>query len=168
MAHDPSGHSSADDQYLETPPGAGYEHTDASVWLIVKFVMWLVVSAVVIHFGLGLFYALLIEQSMEVGEQPYPLAAAQEQRLPPMPRLQQFPRNELYEFRLGEESFLQSYGWMNKNAGIVHIPIADAMRLAVERGLLPSRTQDAAQPAAVPGLMPSDASAGRMVERRRQ
>ena len=55
---------------------------------------------------------------------------------------------------------------MNKEAGIVHIPIEDAMRLTVERGL-PSRTPDGGQPR-TPGLMPSDASAGRVMERRRQ
>jgi hypothetical protein len=165
--HDMSAHVSADDEYRETPPGSAYEHTDANVWLIVKFLAWLMVSAVIIHVGLGFFYALLIRQSMEVGEQQYPLAAAQEQRLPPTPRLQQFPRNEFYQFRLDENALLGEYGWMNKGEGIVHIPIAEAMRLTVERGL-PSRAQDPAQPAAAPSMMPSDASSGRTMERRRQ
>ena len=168
MAHQDHGaHASADDQYLVTPPGAGYEHTDASTWIIVKFLWWLLVSAILIHFGLGLFYEVLIRQSREVGEQQYPLAAAQEQRLPPTPRLQQFPRRELYEFRVGEEGFLRNYGWMNKNAGVVHIPIAEAMRLTVERGL-PAREAGASPAVQTPGLMPSDSSAGRQVERRRQ
>jgi hypothetical protein len=165
--HEHATHGSPDDQYGGTPSGAGFEHTDADVWIIVKFLAWLLVSAIVIHAGLGVLYQLMIQRAMETGEQPYPLAAAQEQRLPPAPRLQQFPLNERYEFRRGEESLLQNYGWMNKNAGIVHIPIAEAMRLAVERGL-PSRAQDAADPAATPGLMPSDASSGRTMERRRQ
>lgn len=165
--HDVAGHASADREYVETPPGSTYEHTDANVWIIVKFLFWLAVSAVIIHVGLGFVYALLIEQAMESGEQRYPLAAVQGQRLPPAPRLQQFPRNELYQFRQDEESLLQGYGWMNKNAGIVHIPIEDAMRLTVERGL-PSRMPENGQSRATLGLMPSDASAGRMVERRRQ
>ena len=167
MAHDDGTHGSADDQYRETPEGAGHEHTDAKVWLIVKFLIWLAVSAVVIHFGLGLFYTLMIVQSREVGEQRYPLAAAQEQRLPPAPRLQQFPQNELDQFRFQEEELLQNYGWMNRNAGIVHIPIAEAMRLTVERGLS-ARAQEGDQPLETPGLMPSDASSGRMMERRRR
>lgn len=164
--HHHSAHASADDQYRETPPGAGYEHTDASVWIIAKFLGWLMVSAVIIHVGLGFFYQMLIERSMEVGDQPYPLAVAQDQQLPPTPRLQQFPRNELFEFRIGEEELLQGYGWMNRNAGIVHIPIDAAMRLTVERGLLSSGPANAAP--ATPGLMPSDSSSGRMLEQRRQ
>ena len=163
--HDVVGHASPDHEYQETPPGSTYEHTDANVWIIVKFMFWLAVSAVIIHVGLGLMYALLIEQAMETGEQRYPLAAAQGERLPPTPRLQQFPHNELYQFREGEESFLEGYGWMNKDAGVVHIPIEDAMRLAIERGL-PSRSAEGGLP--TPGLMPSDASSGRTLERRRQ
>jgi hypothetical protein len=165
--HDVVGHASPDHEYQETPPGSTYEHTDANVWIIVKFMFWLAVSAVIIHVGLGLVYALLIEQAMETGELRYPLAAAQGERLPPTPRLQQFPQNDLYQFRQDEERLLQRYGWMNRNSGIVHIPIEDAMRLTVERGL-PARTPEGGQSPETPGLMPSDASAGRTLERRRQ
>jgi hypothetical protein len=164
--HD-GGHASPDDQYLETPPGAEYEHTDASIGIIVKFLVWLVVSAIVIHVGLGLMYQLLIDQSIEVVP-AYPLARADERRLPPMPRLQQFPPNELYQFRLGEEEMLDNYGWMNKNAGTVHIPIEEAMRLAIDRGVVRSRPPEAAPAGETPGLMPADSSAGRTMERRRQ
>jgi hypothetical protein len=56
---------------------------------------------------------------------------------------------------------------MNKEDGIVHIPIEDAMRLVVERGL-PARAPADGQALEIPGMMPSDASAGRVMERRRQ
>ena len=165
--HHAAGHASADDEYLDTPPGSTYEHTDATVSIIVKFLFWIAVSAVAIHLGLALMYALLVDRAMETGERRYPLAAAQGERLPPAPRLQQKPRNERYEFQIGEQAFLENYGWMNRDEGIVHIPIDDAMRLTVERGMLPSRAP-AEGPRETPGLMPSDASAGRAVERRRQ
>jgi hypothetical protein len=169
MAHeDVAGHhASADDEYLETPPGASYEHTDAAVWPIVKFMVWLAASAVIIHIGLGFVYEMMIQQAMEL-EQPYPLAAGQDERLPPAPRLQQFPANELYQFRMGEQDLLDRYGWMNRDGGIVHIPIDQAMRLTLERGMLQSATPDPARPATVPGLIPADSSAGRTMERRRQ
>jgi hypothetical protein len=165
-SHDAIGHPSPDQEYRETPPGSTYEHTDANVWIIVRFLFWLAVSAVIIHVGLGLLYALLIERAEETGESRYPLVATQGGRLPPTPRLQQFPTKELYEFRVGEEAFLEGYGWMNKEAGIVHNPIEDAMRLMVERGL-PARTPADGE-IETPGMMPSDASAGRVMERRRQ
>ena len=164
--HHAAAHASADDQYLETPPGSEYEHTDANAWIIVKFLVWLVISAIVIHFGLGLMYGFLIEQSKETGQQQYPLARpADVRQLPPQPRLQQFPHNELYDFRVSEEDFLHQYGWLNRDAGVVHIPVEDAMRILVQKGL-PARTPDATNE--TPGLMPSDASSGRVMERRRQ
>jgi hypothetical protein len=171
MAHDDVAghhhHASADDEYRATPAGSTYEHTDANAWLTAKFLFWLAASAVIIHVGIGVIYELMIRQSMEL-EQPYPLAAGQEERLPPAPRLQQFPANELYQFRRTEQDLLDHYGWMNREAGLVHIPIDQAMRLTLERGVLQSATPDPAQPATVSGFIPADSSAGRTMERRRQ
>ena len=181
--HEFAAHTSTDPEYASTPPGSGHEHTDANVWLIVKFGVWLFVSAVIIHVGLGFMFALLVKQAEEQ-TQEFPLATGQEQRLPASPRLQQFPVNEYYDYRLREDSVLHKYGWVNKDAGVVRMPIEDAMRVAVERGL-PARAQ---QPAAAPsqpavqgqtentptqgtptlGLMPADSSSGRTMERRRQ
>ena len=166
--HDVVGHTSADDQYLETPPGAAYEHTDASVWIVVKFLAWLAVAAVIIHIGLGMLFNLFVEQRTERGEPEYPLAVRQGTPLPPEPRLQQFPREELMKFRLGEESMLHTYGWVDRNAGTVHIPITDAMRLLLERKTLTSAPQEpGAQTSAPAEMTPADSSAGRTMERRR-
>lgn len=164
---DPADYTGADAQYYETAPGAGYEHTDASVGTIVRFGLWLVVAALLVHVGLGFMYGLLIEQSKDLEAPRYPLASSTESRQPPPPRLQQFPRTEMYEFRVNEDAQLKGYGWVNKDAGLVHIPIDDAMRKVVEQGL-PSRPADQARPAETSGMMASDASSGRVMERRRQ
>jgi len=161
-----AGHDSADDQYLETPPGSTYEHTDADVGPMIKFAMWLLISAVIVHVGLAGMYSLLVRESSErVDTHRYPLAV--NGRLPAEPRLQQFPRNELYDFRMKEEQQLHSYGWVDKNAGTVHIPIEDAMRLMLERGALTSRPADASK-AQEQDVFPSDSSSGRVMERRRE
>ena len=89
-------------------------------------------------------------------------------RPPAGPRLQAKPANEIYDFRIREKAELEGYGWLDRNAGTVRIPIAEAMRLTVERGL-PARPADGAAGATEPStLMPTDASAGRTLERRRQ
>ena len=166
QSHGVAGHASADDQYLQTPPGSTYEHTDAHVGPMIKFALWLLVSAVIVHVGLGAMYWLLVRESNErVDTRRYPLAVTG--RLPAEPRLQQFPRNELYEFRTKEEAELRSYGWVDKNAGTVHIPIDEAMRLMLQRGVFTSRPQDASAPAEA-DLFPSDASSGRVLEKRRE
>ena len=164
---DPADYTGADAQYFETPEGAGYEHTDASVWTIAKFGLWLAIAAVIIHIGLGFMYSMLIEQSKDLSAPRFPLAANREAALPAAPRLQQFPRNDIYEFRLKEEAELHGYGWIDKNAGVVRIPIEDAMRRVLEQGL-PARAEDPAQPAPTAGMLATDASSGRVMERRRQ
>jgi hypothetical protein len=161
-------HSSPDDEYAFTPEGAGYEHTDAAVGPVAKFLFWLFVAAVLTHFGLAGVYKLMIDQGVksEAGERRYPLAATEEQRLPPVPRLQQFPRNELFTFRTEERDRLETYGWENKAAGTVHIPIEEAMKLTVERGL-PVQAVDPSLSSTL-GMMPADSSSGRTLEKRRQ
>jgi hypothetical protein len=167
--HGAVSHASADDQYLETPPGSTYEHTDAHVGPMIHFGVWLAISALIVHVGLAAMYWLLIRQSSErVETQRYPLAVDTPLRLPPEPRLQQFPRTDLYDFRMKEDQQLHSYGWVDKNAGTVHIPIEDAMRLMLERGILTSRPQDASQGAAAADVFPSDSSSGRVLEKRRE
>jgi len=181
----PGHHPSAEDEYLVQPPQSAHEHSDANVWIIVKFGLWLAISAVVISVGMGFLFGLFVKQGEETNPQ-FPLAVGQEQRLPAAPRLQQFPGNEFYQFRQHEEAILQEYGYVNKDAGVVRMPIAEAMRRVLESGL-PARAQSASpkatadkqttpdQPAqATPqqtetlGLMPADSSAGRTMERRRQ
>jgi hypothetical protein len=163
--------TAADEEYRETPPGSTYEHTDASVWVIVKFGIWLAVAALIIHVGLGLMYSMFIQQAQKTEDaQParYPLAVNAEPRLPPAPRLQQFPRTEMYELRRDQEAKLNTYGWVNKDAGTVHIPIAEAMQKVLQNGSLQASPQESTQPEETPGLMPADSSSGRTMERRRQ
>jgi hypothetical protein len=166
MAQHDSGapHPTPDDEYLPVA-GSSYEHTDANVWAVAKFGFWLVVMALIVHFGMGLMYAVLIDQATETGQQRYPLAVSGEARLPPEPRLQQSPEAEILAYRSAQARRLASYGWVDKEAGTLHIPIAEAMRLTVERGL-PARAVEPDQPEA--GMLASDASAGRVMERRRQ
>ena len=59
-----------------------------------------------------------------------------------MPRLQQFPENDRYDFQSEERRLLELVRWENKEAGTVRIPIAEAMRLTVERGLPVARPAD--------------------------
>jgi hypothetical protein len=156
-------HGTPEDEYAFTPEGSSYEHTDANVWVISKFGLWLAMTAVIVHVGIWVVYTALVEQAKDARPQQYPLAS--ESRLPPEPRLQQVPAREIEVFRQGEELRLHSYGYVNKEAGVVHIPVSEAMRLTLERGL-PSRAED--PQGSAPGPVASDPSAGRTTERRQQ
>jgi hypothetical protein len=166
--HHDAAHASADDQYLNTTEGAGHEHTDANVWMIVQFAIWLFVAALLTHvlmWGMFKFFV-----SSRIDAQPaleFPLARDQERRLPAGPRLQAVPANEIFEFRQRENAELSGYGWVDREAGTVRIPIEEAKTLLLQRGL-PSRPPAAdAAPGADAALMPADSSSGRTLERRR-
>lgn len=70
-----------------------------------------------------------------------PLRTGQPAPLPPEPRLQGAPGHpmlgpaELQSVLQAANQQLDSYGWVNQQAGIAHIPVRDAMRLLVQKGL---------------------------------
>jgi len=170
MAHDPHTHASADDEYLNPAAGSGHEHTDANVSMIVQFAVWLTASAIVVHVLMWFSFAFMVNYRAARGPAEFPLAAEQGARLPAGPRLQAKPANEIYDFRRREDAELEGYSWVDRSAGTVRIPIDEAMRLTVERGL-PSRATGSGpgtESTETSALMPTDASAGRTLERRRQ
>lgn len=85
----------------------------------------------------------------------YPLAVLQDDRQPPEPRLQTNPKQDLADLREAEAVVLTGYSWVDRNNQVVRIPVTDAMRLTLQRGL-PSRPEAAAAaaPAAAPAAVP--------------
>lgn len=64
----------------------------------------------------------------------------------PQPLLETDERTELNDFLTQEADQLNSYGWIDQKAGVVHIPIERAMQLMAQRGL-PVAPQGAAKQA---------------------
>ncbi len=62
----------------------------------------------------------------------------------PQPQLEKTPIPDLKAFREAEDETLNTYGWVDKQKGIVRVPISQAMEMVVKKGL-PVRT--AAPPA---------------------
>jgi hypothetical protein len=63
----------------------------------------------------------------------HPLAAPTERA--PEPRLQDRPALDLQRLRAREELQLSTYGWVDKQGGVVHIPIERAMEIVAGEGL---------------------------------
>ena len=131
---------------LQRPNPANLEHlehheeSDVNIRAIFGFGLALIAVAVVVHVLIfGLFQLFEARDGVKVAAK-YPLAAAQDHREPPEPRLQTDPRQDLADMRAKEDEVLGSYGWVDKNAGVVRIPIDAAMKLTLERGL-PSRQE---------------------------
>lgn len=111
----------------------GYEARDASVRLVVWFAAILVGSAIIIHLALAGLYKVLEKQH------PSPDApsriALNPQMIAPEPRLQSNPQLDLEKFNEEEAQTLNSYGWVDREHGVIRIPIERAIDLIVERGL---------------------------------
>ena len=117
----------------------GYETTDVDVRPVAIAFTSVMVAAVVIA---GLMVALLgffLSQISVQSPSANPLAGAYGRRMPPAPRLQTDAIADLDALRAEESRTLGTYGWIDRNSGIAHIPIDRAMALVVERGL-PVRT----------------------------
>jgi hypothetical protein len=54
---------------------------------------------------------------------------------PPGPRLQTDEEGDLRDFRADEEKRLNTYYWIDKPKGIVHVPIAQAMKQVLTTGI---------------------------------
>ena len=76
-------------------------------------------------------------ESREARRQPEPatLVADPGPGRPPEPRLQANPRLDLQEMRAAENAVLQSYGWVDRDKGVARMPIDEAMKMMVQRGL---------------------------------
>ena len=119
-------------------PDVAHETSDISIRGVVWFVIVLAGTAALIHVAMwGLFR---VFDHMEAANDPFvsPLALPAG-TVPPEPRLQTTPWQDLQQLRAAEDATLQSYGWVDQRAGIVRLPIDKAKTLLLERGI-PVRT----------------------------
>lgn len=149
-------------------PEVAHEHKDVHIGGILTFGMALLISTALIYLALwGLFKYF---SAREIRTQPPPpaLVPTVQQRLPPEPRLQGAPGHEVHplqelrDVRAHEDQMLHGYGWVDRPAGVVRIPVDRAMELLSERGL-PSRPP--ASQVKSPEV-PEVSSSGRTLERR--
>jgi hypothetical protein len=111
--------------------GAGHERSDLRPRTIAIFglVLAAVVAGCLVAAGwmFDLFAAYLATRDVP----PSSLARVEP---PAGPRLQVNAPADMARLRAEEEAILSTYDWVDRGAGIVRIPIEQAMRLLVERG----------------------------------
>jgi len=118
---------------------AAHETSDINIRAVFGFAGGLLALAAVVYLVVWLLFGYFDRRERAASaERTYPLAVGQEDRLPPEPRLQTNPKQDLKDLRASEDERLHTYGWVDRNGGIVHIPIEEAMKLTLQRGL-PSR-----------------------------
>jgi hypothetical protein len=115
-------------------PYHDHERTDADVISLSMIVLFLFMSGVVIFFVVAgmMHYFKTHEPAKIAGQSNVPVPTAGEF---PKPRLEVNASIDLAKLHAAEEAELNSYGWIDRNAGIVHVPIDRAMQLLLQRGL---------------------------------
>ncbi len=130
------------------PPGAsvdaGHELRDVRVWPIVGAGVGLFTLAVVVHLAMLLVLNVFAARESKESPPANPLAGAYGPKAPPQPRLQTEPRGDLEQLHAAEDAALETYGWVDKPAGVVRIPIERAMDLVASAAGAPSGSAPAA------------------------
>lgn len=117
----------------------GHERSDFSLKLAALTVAGLAALTLA---GMGVSWWLFEgfeERSVATEPAPPPLIGARSTQ-PPEPRLQVSPRADIDELRRAENEMLSSYGWVDKDAGLVRVPIEQAMEMVLKKGL-PAREE---------------------------
>jgi len=139
----------------EAPPAnPGYEATDANPRLIWITAGGLVAVVAGVIGGIALMFSFLHRRDLAAQERTrderVTQAVAETRPHFPAPRLQVAPEVDLATLRAREDAELNSYGWLDRKAGIVRLPIERAMDLLVRRGLPVRGDPNAPKPALTP------------------
>jgi hypothetical protein len=118
-------------------PEVRFEKTDVDAGGLLKAGFVIVAVTVAVVFFLYWLYFVFVRQ--EAARQPPPPVLKPERSVlaPPPPHLQTLPTLDLNTFRKQEDHVLGTYGWVDKEKDVVRIPIEDAMKLVVSRGVAP-------------------------------
>lgn len=114
-------------------PAHAHEESDIVLRPVVIAGLGLLVLLVVTCVAMFGLYHVLAREEARLSPPANPLAAAEGPRLPPEPRLQAHPLKDLEELRRAEHELLTTYGWVDKSAGTVRIPVARAIEILAQR-----------------------------------
>lgn len=107
-----------------------FEHLDVRIWTLLAIAVGIVIAAILIHVSVFAMYrSFLKHEPQNVADVESDLNSF------PEPRLQVDPQTERRNDRQAKTNELNSYGWVDRPRGIVHMPIEKAMDLMLrERG----------------------------------
>ncbi|MGH9736697.1 MAG: hypothetical protein ACRD8A_19170 [Candidatus Acidiferrales bacterium] len=142
----------------------GYERRDASVRGLLLLGLGLAIALAFIGFAMKWTFDWLSAESPRGN----PAASfVQGRPLPPGPRLQAMPHEDLGSYCSGQVQELNTYGWIDKQNGIVHIPIDRAMDIVMQQGFparaegeIPSYDKQALAPVGDVNALPATGIAG--------
>lgn len=191
--HDPSIHLTPDASDIRNPD-ITHEESDVNtrgiLWFVLALAAIIAVSLLLLRGMFNLFegWARTAE-----GERP-PMARTEQEREPPDPKLQgapgykvkdespaltdkekelslKEPQAEMRAVRQVWDYQLNNYGWVDRDKGVVSIPINEAIKIVARDGIKPVKAQNSNQQQQQSGQtpnaqQPSDSSSGRQTEKK--
>jgi hypothetical protein len=118
-----------------------YEARDLSLRATAGFAIG-IVGTLLLVFGAIIFFERGLNRARSGSERASRIGASE--RIAAAPVLQTDAAAELRALRSKEDAMLESYGWIDRKAGVIRIPIERAIELTAERGL-PARKSPAEQ-----------------------
>jgi len=141
-----------------------HEKSDVNVRALFAFGIAFVIFAAVSHFVLLVMYRQFVKHENKNQHVPLTMMNRPESMsVPQIPRLQPFPTKstsgviapnantpvtDMVEMRAAQDQELTSYGFIDRQKGVVHIPIEEAKKLALQRGFAPMAAPTPPSPAA--------------------
>lgn len=112
---------------------SGHEKTDASPRGLIYFAAVIAVILAVVALLLIVLFKHFQKTEPAGSFVATPFEAVEP--TPPSPRIQPDPRVDMRTYADSQEKLLNTYGWIDRQNGIVRLPIDRAMELLLERGL---------------------------------
>lgn len=144
-------------------PELRHEGTDADVFALSKFAIALLLLCIA---SFGLVFAMFRYFEGKYGgvlPRATQSLALDARHLPPAPQLEVTEIEDLAAQRAAESQILSSYGWVDREHGIVRIPIGEAIdRLAASH--LPARQAEQPETAAADVSLPTESGLGPKIQ----
>jgi hypothetical protein len=115
-----------------------FERRDLSPRVTISIIVGVLVGLWVTTAFVYFYFVFLVHHRANVSPPALPIEA-HGNPVPPEPRLQQSPREDLKAMRGREDWQLTHYSWVNKQKGIISIPIEQAIQLLARRGIPPQK-----------------------------
>ncbi|HEY0982996.1 MULTISPECIES: hypothetical protein [unclassified Schlesneria] len=122
----------AHDSHVDSHPDPGHETSDVRPSLIGRFGAGLVAMVALVMPLLGWMYSTM-ESRIQRNRQE--VSALTPDVTYSGPQLQPQPSVELRDLKNAELKHLTSYGWIDREKGVVHVPVEAAIKLLATQGL---------------------------------
>lgn len=129
------------------PNGIQYEKTDIDIGAVTKLGIAILAVTTVTALAIVPIIGVMKGRAEKLDPPAPPIAGFGPDRKAPEPRLQERPFDDWRAMHRQQEELLSSYGWIDESRGVARVPIDEAMKRLVEKGL-PARPAPAAPPAA--------------------